>query len=140
MSAAVGVALVAFGSIALAGAAVWTGRRAYREPRLQWVLASGALSGVAVFGVALVVSALRHFGGRVSLLGGRTGGYACAQWWAQIDSFNGVTNDHVTPSPDCRQMALNAVDTVLLQSAFIAAAWAVLIGGFLAVRLRSRMS
>jgi hypothetical protein len=37
-------------------------------------------------------------------------------------------------------MALNAVDTVLLQSAFIAAAWAVLIGGFLAVRLRSRMS
>jgi hypothetical protein len=101
------------------------------------VLSSGPLAGAAVFGIALVVSALRHFGGRVTIIGGRTGGYACGQWWTQIDSFNGVTNDHVTPSPGCRQAALNAVDAVVLQSALVAAAWAVLVAGFLAVRMRS---
>lgn len=137
MSAAVGVALVAFAAIAFIGAAAWVGRRAYRTPRWTLVLAGTLFSGGAMFGIVLVVSALRHFGGRVTLLGGHTGGYACAQWWAQIDAGYGLTNDHVTPSPDCRQTALNEVDSVLLQSALLAAAAAVLVGGLLAVRMRA---
>jgi hypothetical protein len=137
MSAALGVVLVTFGAIAFGFAAVWLGRRAYRAPRLPAVLCSGLLAGGAVFGIVVVVSALRHFGGRVTITDGGTGGYACAQWWAQLDSFNGVTNDHVTTSPDCRRAAIDAVGSALLQSALLAAAAAVLVGGFLAIRMRS---
>lgn len=137
MSAAVGVVLVAFGAIAFVCAGVWVIRRAYRRPRLPLALAGGLLAGGAVFGIALAASALRHFGGHVTLIGGRTGGDACAQWWTQIDTVYGLTNDHATPSPGCRQAAVNAVDPVLLQSALVAVAWAALVGGFLAVRVRT---
>jgi hypothetical protein len=137
MSAAVGVVLVTFAALACLGGGAWVIRRAYRGPRLPLVVAGGLLAGAAVFGIALVVSGLRHFGGHVTVSGGRTGGYACAQWWMQIDTRYGLTNDHATPSPGCRQAAVNAADAVLLPSALVGAAWAVLVGGFLAVRMRA---
>jgi hypothetical protein len=132
MSAAVGMVLVAFGTIAcLLGGGLLL-RRARRTPSVALIAASSLLLGAAVFLVALLVSGLRHFGGHV-----QSGGYACAPWWAQIDSTAGLANDHITPATECRQVATDAVSSVLTQSGVVAAVWVGLAGGYLVVRRRT---
>ena len=132
MSAAVGMVLVAFGTIACLAGGVLLVRLARRTPTPRLIVVSTLVLGVTAFAIALLVSGLRHFGGDV-----QSGGYACAPWWAQIDSAAGLADDHVTPATDCRQAALDAVDSVLVQSALIGVAWAALVGGYLTVRRRT---
>lgn len=132
MSAALGMVLVTFGTIACLACCLLLIRRARRTPGLGLIVATSLLLGGAAFGVTVLVSGLRHFGGQV-----QSGGYACAPWWAQIDSAAGLADDHVTPDSDCRRAAEDAVSTVLLQSGLIAVVWAGLAGGYLAVRRRT---
>jgi hypothetical protein len=135
MSAAAGMVLVAFGALAMLAAGALLVRRARRTPSAARIVASAAVVGAAAFLVVLLLSGLRHFGGEVRLTDGSST-HACAQWWMQIDSANGVGDVQPAP-PDCRQLALDAVDPTLRQSGFIAAAWTALVAGYLAVRRRT---
>jgi hypothetical protein len=133
MSAALGMVLVAFGAIGclLGGGLIF--RKARGNPRIPMIVASAVLLGAAAFLIALLVSGLRHFGGRV-----QSGGYACAPWWVQIDSSAGLANDHFTPAFDCRQAARDVTGTIVAQFALVAAAWGGLVGGYLAMRRRNQ--
>ncbi|HJQ43189.1 MAG TPA: hypothetical protein VJ831_08905 [Jatrophihabitantaceae bacterium] len=132
MSAALGMVLVVFGAIACLVAGALLIRRARRNPRVAFIVSSALVVGGAAFLVALVVSGVRHFGGHRPI-----GGYVCAPWWVQIDSPGGLANDHITPASQCRQAALDATDTVLIQSGLVAAVWAGLVGGYLGMRRRT---
>jgi hypothetical protein len=129
MSAALGMVLVAFGTVVCLACGALLVRRARRQPGIRLIVATTLVLGGAAFLIALLVSGLRHFGGEV-----QSGGYACAPWWSQIDSTAGLANDHVTPATDCRQAAIDAIDTVLTQCGLIALTWGGLVGGYLTVR------
>jgi hypothetical protein len=115
VSAAIGLVLLAVLVLALVGAGIWAARRR-PSVAMRKKLAASACFAVAAFAAALFVQAFRHFGGSHEIGQGGSG-YVCAPWWMEIDSTDGVTDgDYSGPAPACRQAAVAATPTALIEA------------------------
>ena len=108
--------MVALAGLALLGVGVWATKRSSAAASHRLMAAACVCIALAAFAAALFVQAFRHFGGTQEVGQGGSG-YVCAPWWMEIDSRSGITDgDYVGPAPACRQAAVGAVPTAVLQS------------------------
>lgn len=99
------------------------------------ITAAALAFGIASFAVACLASSFRHFGG-TDTDDAAEQPYVCEAWWYQISSPDGVATDSDLPSPACRDAAVRAIPTALIECGSIGSGAAVLAGGWIEFRRR----